>query len=348
MGKAEELSNLLAGFLSEQLGRNVGVEGASRMSGGASREIWSFSLVDGNERRDLVLRRDPPGAPSSSSRSSEIEILRRAFAAGVPVPEVLWAGEGDELGSPGFIMNHIEGETIARRILRDDTYAGARETMAAQCGEILAGIHSIDSGGIDGLAEPKGSPVQAIYEQYTNLLDSFGEPHPAFELALRWLRQNMPASNRSTLVHGDFRNGNFIVGPEGVRAVLDWELVHIGDPWEDLAWLCTRSWRFGEAGEVGGFGDRADLYEAYESASGIPVDADAVQWWEIMSNVKWGVMTMAQAFTHLWGHVESLELAAIGRRTVETEYDVLNLIRGGLRGGAGREAPASAPRSNNS
>jgi aminoglycoside phosphotransferase (APT) family kinase protein len=108
--------------------------------------------------------------------------------------------------------------------------------------------------------------------------------------------------------------------------VLDWELVHIGDPWEDLAWVCTRSWRFGGAGEVGGVGDREDLYDAYERTSGIAVDRAAVHWWEVMSNVKWGVMTIAQAFTHLMGHVRSLELAAIGRRTVETEYDVLEML----------------------
>jgi aminoglycoside phosphotransferase (APT) family kinase protein len=129
-------------------------------------------------------------------------------------------------------------------------------------------------------------------------------------------------------VHGDFRNGNFIVGPEGVRAVLDWELVHIGDPWEDLAWVCTRSWRFGGAGEVGGVGSREDLYAAYERTSGMEVDRDAVHWWEVMSSVKWGVMTIGQAFTHLMGAVPSLELAAIGRRTVETEYDVLEMIKG--------------------
>jgi aminoglycoside phosphotransferase (APT) family kinase protein len=160
------------------------------------------------------------------------------------------------------------------------------------------------------------------------LLDSLGEPHPVFELALRWLRNRLPASDRVTVVHGDFRNGNFIVGPEGIRAVLDWELAHLGDPWEDLAWVCMRSWRFGGPGEVGGFGDRDVFYEAYERTSGIPVDRDAVTWWEVMSNVKWGVMTIVQAFTHLWGHVHSLELAAIGRRTVETEYDVLGLIGG--------------------
>jgi aminoglycoside phosphotransferase (APT) family kinase protein len=223
-------------------------------------------------------------------------------------------------------MEHVAGETIARRILREDEYRKAREVMADQCGEILARIHTIPPDGL-GLVALDRKPTEVILEQYRGLLDSFGEPHPAFELAMRWLERRLPSSERTTVVHGDFRNGNFIVGTEGVRAVLDWELVHLGDPWEDLAWVCTRSWRFGGSGEVGGFGDREDLYAAYERTSGIPVDREAVRWWETMSNVKWGVMTIGQAFTHLWGHVPSLELAAIGRRTVETEYDVLNIIR---------------------
>jgi aminoglycoside phosphotransferase (APT) family kinase protein len=226
-------------------------------------------------------------------------------------------------------MEHIDGETIARKILRDDEYATARARFAAQCGEIAARIHAIGADGIPGLDVPDRKPTELILEQYTALLDSFGEPHPAFELALRWLAERLPASERTTVVHGDYRNGNFIVGTDGIRAVLDWELVHIGDPWEDLAWVCTRSWRFGGAGEVGGVGSRDELYDAYERTSGIPVDRAAVHWWEVMSSVKWGVMTIGQAFTHLFGHVPSLELAAIGRRTVETEYDVLELLREG-------------------
>lgn len=326
MGPTDDLRDRLVDFFSQRCGAGVRVDELIRLSGGASREMWSFVLIDGDERRRLVLRRDPKGAPARSDRAFEVEFLRRAAKAGVPVPAVLWTASNDELGSPGFVMEHIEGETIARRILRDDEYASARPIMARQCGEILARVHQIDAEGVAGLTHPVRKPTEEVLDQYADLLDSLGEPHPAFELGLRWLARRLPASERITVIHGDFRNGNFIVGPDGIRAVLDWELVHLGDPWEDLAWLCTRSWRFGAPGEVGGFGEREDLYAGYERVSGIPVDRDAVVWWEIMSNVKWGVMTIMQAFTHLWGQRNSLEHAAIGRRTVETEYDVLRLI----------------------
>jgi aminoglycoside phosphotransferase (APT) family kinase protein len=322
MARADELKQLLERFCSSELGRDVAVTDLFRFSGGASRETWSFTIDD--DRR-LVLRLDPPGAPAKN-RDAEIELLRRAHAGGVPVPEVIWAPDDEVFGSTGYVMEHIDGETIARKILRDDEFERARDAFASDCGRIAARIHAIDPDGV-GLETPDRKPTEMVLEAYAALLDSFGEPHPVFELALRWLRTRMPSSARTSIVHGDFRNGNFIVGPDGIRSVLDWELVHIGDPWEDLAWVCTRSWRFGGKAEVGGVGSRAELYAAYEETAGIPVDGEAVHWWEVMSSVKWGVMTIGQAFTHLMGAVPSLELAAIGRRTVETEYDVLELIR---------------------
>ena len=155
-------------------------------------------------------------------------------------------------------MDRVDGETIPRKILRDDAYADARPRLAAQCGEIAARIHSIDP---YSLPELPVLGAAAQIDQYRALLDGFGEPHPAFELGLKWLEDRAPAPPaQPSVVHGDFRNGNFIVGPEGIRAVLDWELAHLGDPIEDLGWLCVKSWRFGVPSKlVGGFGEVADL-----------------------------------------------------------------------------------------
>ena len=327
MARTDELRQALVAFFGQTLGHDVVIDELKRFSGGASRETWSFVLKDTDGEQRVVFRRDPPGRPSPAGQA-EIALLTRAHTAGVPVPRVLWIADGGAIGN-GYFMNHVDGETIARKILRDDEYAHARTVMAAQIGTIAAQIHSIEPAGIDGLVAPERPPAEAVLDQYATLLDTFAEPHPVFELALRRLRTHPPASDRITVVHGDFRNGNFIVTDDGVAAVLDWELVHLGDPWEDLAWVCTRSWRFGGAGEVGGFGSRDDLYAAYEAESGIPVDRAAVHWWETMSSVKWGVMTIGQAFTHLFGHVNSMELAAIGRRTAETEYDVVQLLKAG-------------------
>jgi aminoglycoside phosphotransferase (APT) family kinase protein len=300
-----------------------------RLSGGASRETWSFDLVHARgERTGLVLRRDPGEYGSAADRATEYLLCEAAAAAGVAVPRVrMLLRAEDDLGR-GFVMDRVEGETIPRRILRDDEFAGVRPRLAGQCGEIAASIHAIGSETLPRLVE---QGAEAQLDQYRTLLDTFGEPHPAFELALRWLAERVPAPPaRPRLVHGDFRNGNFIVGPEGIRAVLDWELAHLGDPVEDLGWLCVKSWRFGVADQlVGGFGTIADLLAAYERAGGGRVDEDALRFWVALGTVKWGVICVGQAFTHLSGLVRSVELATLGRRVAETEWDVLEILDGG-------------------
>jgi aminoglycoside phosphotransferase (APT) family kinase protein len=294
------------------------IDGLDRLSGGASRETWRFDAVHADGRRDpLVLRRDPPGRPGSLD--VEARAIAAAFAAGLPVPEVL-AGP-DTAG--GLVMRRIEGETIARRILRDGEYAPARGVLAEQCGRFLAGLHALDldAAGLADLARP--DPLKLCRAN----LELVGEASPTFELAFRWLDANRPAPpDREVVVHGDFRLGNLIVGPEGLRAVLDWELVHAGDPVEDLGWLCVKAWRFGAELPVGGFGTREQLLDAYRAAGGAAVDPATLRWWEVLNTLKWGVGCMGQAAAHLGGAARSVELAAIGRRVCEQEWDLLLLL----------------------
>lgn len=320
----------LTAVVRRHLDDGVTVSDIRRLTGGASRETWSFDavLTDGS-RRALVMRRDPGGAlPGSMGRTTEYELLDVAGSAGVPVPAVSFPlDDGDELGT-GFVMERVEGETIPRRILRDEEFVWARSRMAAQAGTIAAQIHAIELEELPDLdAPPPGQhPATVQIQQYRELLDAFGEPHPALELGLRWLEERVPPLERLTLVHGDFRNGNFVVGPEGIRAVLDWELAHVGDPMEDLGWLCVRAWRFRSPSPVGGFGTRTDLFSAYEAGGGGAVDPERVHYWEVFGTLKWGVMCIVQAFTHLQGLHRSVELAAIGRRVAEQEFDLLHMI----------------------
>jgi aminoglycoside phosphotransferase (APT) family kinase protein len=321
---AEHLSAICA----RHLGAPAAIEALRRLSGGASRESWSFDVVtDGGARRGLVLRRDPGSNLGQSGRSTEYRLLQAAAEAGVPVPTVRFLLEPEDDIGDGFVMDRIEGETIPRRILRDDEYAGARPQLAAQCGAIAAQIHAVDPGGLPRL-EIQGAREQI--DQYRGVLDALGEPHPAFELGLRWLEDHISCTGPDAaprLVHGDFRNGNFIVGPEGIRSVLDWELSHLGDPVEDLGWLCVKSWRFGNMDQpVGGFGTTDALLAAYAQAGGGDVDPDHLRYWETFGTLKWGVICEMQCFSHLHGLVRSVELAALGRRIAETEWDLLELI----------------------
>jgi len=295
--------------------------------------LFTLETPDGRTER-LVLRRDPPGHVIETSRREEFLLLREAAAAGVPVPRVRWCEEDPAvLGAPFFVMDYVEGETLARRLLRDAEYAPARAALPEQLAVALVRVHAIDLDapalGFLARLAADGSPAGVELARYESLFRALApEPHPAFELAFRWLAARLPVAKRRTLVHGDFRVGNVIFGPAGLRAVIDWEMVHVGDPMEDLGWLCVRAWRFGaDAMAVGGLADRARFFAAYEQAGGGAVDAAAVRWWEVFGNLKWGIICIMQMRTFLAG-VKSVELASLGRRTAETELELLDLTEG--------------------
>lgn len=279
-----------------------------------------------------MLRRDPPGHVIESSREGEAALLEAAAAAGVPVPRVRWLERDPSvLGAPFFVMDFVEGETIGKRLVRDAAFAAARDVLPEQIARALARIHAIDPSlpALAFLARPAAgrSPAQVELERYRDVLRSIApEPHPVLELAIRWLGLRIPRSETLAVVHGDFRIGNVIVGPDGLRAVLDWELAHAGDPLEDLGWFCVRSWRFGNDQQpAGGLCDRERFLKAYEEARGVHVDRDAVRWWEIYGNLKWAVICIMQAQTFLRG-VPNVELASLGRRTAEMEWELLELM----------------------
>jgi aminoglycoside phosphotransferase (APT) family kinase protein len=306
----------------------TGVTGAAKLSGGASQETWSFDIVHPDGNIGAILRRAPAGYGAAPSRAAglnaEAVLMQLAHDAGVPSPRVLHVLQPrDNLGT-GFIMQRVEGETIARKILRDAQFAKARRLLARQLGKVAAGIHGLPPAKLPELRRMTAAKEIAELERDYR---SFEWPRPVFELALRWLRDRDPGpSPEVTLVHGDFRHGNLIIGPDGLRAVLDWELAHTGDPMEDLGWVCVNSWRFGEIDKpVGGFGTREELFAGYEAA-GRRVDAERVKFWEVMGTLRWGVMCCGMMQRFRIGPEHSIERAMIGRRSSETEIDLLRLL----------------------
>jgi aminoglycoside phosphotransferase (APT) family kinase protein len=305
MSASSRAERLKAG-LEERLGQPI--DSLRRLSGGASRETWSFT----SSGRPLIVQCSFTGG----DLSKDARLLRAAAVAGVPVPEVVFSDSGH------LVAAAVEGESIARKLLRDDEYAAARPRLAGQIGAALAGIHAMPTDEFADLPHP--DPLADLQ----GVADGFGHPHPTFDLAFRWLDTHRPDTSAAEpkLVHGDFRTGNFIVGADGLRAVLDWELAHVGDPMEDLGWVCAKPWRFGSPLPAGGFGSYDDLIDAYEAAGGQKVDRDALHWWELLANLRWGVICMMQTMTHVSGMMRSVELAAIGRRVCEAEWDVLELL----------------------
>jgi aminoglycoside phosphotransferase (APT) family kinase protein len=306
----------------------TGIANAARLSGGASQETWSFDIVHPDGNIGAILRRAPIGYGAAPDRAAglgaEAVLMQQAHAAGIPSPRVMHVlSPADELGT-GFIMGRVDGETIPRKILRDEKFADARPKLARQLGGVLAKIHTL---GLPQLPELRRMTAASEIGELERDYRSLNWPRPVFDLALRWLRDNDPGpSPEVTLVHGDFRHGNLIIGPDGVRAVLDWELAHFGDPMEDLGWICVNSWRFGEIDKpVGGFGSREDLFAGYE-AEARRVDPARVHFWEVMGTLRWGVMCCGMMQRFRSGPDHSMERAMIGRRSSETEIDLLRLL----------------------
>jgi aminoglycoside phosphotransferase (APT) family kinase protein len=333
--ETETVARVLGEATSRHFGSPATIERLSRQSGGASRQTWSFDAVVNGECQPLILRRDPPTQGKTDreravaiDRATEFRVLQAAHAAGVRSPEPLFELTPQDALGEAYVMRRIGGIAIARKLLRDAPYEAARSRIAGQLGEILARIHATDLTTLPSLRRREAA--DHIAELHRSL-DALGRPQPVFELGLSWLDRRKPAPlERPVLVHGDYRTGNYLVDETGVTTILDWELAHLGDPVEDLGWLCVKSWRFGAIDKpAGGFGSREELWAAYERAGGGKVDPARAHWWEVFGTVHWGIICLNQAWKHLSGSIKSMEHASIGRRAVETEVDLLQLLKQG-------------------
>lgn len=304
------------------IGINVTVESAQRLTAGASRETFAISgIADDGSARRLILRRDPPGHGDAGRMRAEAACLRSARSAGVPVPQLLCSGDAAPgIDAPFLIMQYIEGETLPHRIHRHPDLTEVRPQLATEFGRVLARIHATPTSGLEMLDAT--DPIDALEAIFRGI----GQANPTAEVGFRWLRAHSVPDRPMSLVHGDFRVGNLIVSPDGLAAVLDWELAHLGNPIEDLGWLCVPAWRFGVDAPVGGFGERGDLLDGYEAVSGIRPSDDELYWWEVYGTLRWLVLSLFQANRHFSGAEHSLELAAIGRRVSEFEYDLLTTL----------------------
>ncbi len=306
------------------------VEGLARLSGGASQETWAFDVVNAaGVRKGLVLRRVPGGKREVDSVSAvplptEAAVIGVAAARGVPVPEIVHVCTPEDGLGEAYVMGRLDGETIARRILREADFATARGRLARQCGDALARIHAIPASEVPPL-NTSGTLEQLAH--YETLYHDYGARRPVLDLALSWLKRTPPAPRGPVLVHGDFRLGNLMVDADGLAGVLDWEITHFGDPREDIAWACINAWRFGVSeNRVGGFGQLGDLLEAYAEAGGAPIAAEEIDWFEMLGSLKWAVMCMTMYHIFQTGADPSVERAAIGRRVSENEIDLVNLL----------------------
>lgn len=331
----------LAALVRRVLPGASGIAGLRRLSAGATLQTWAFDAVGAGAPQPLILRRSPGGLRGAESLplGDEAALLRAMALASTalrPVlAEVLHVLEPAEDLGDGFVMRRLAGQTIARKLQRDADFAGARTQLVGQLGQALAAIHRVDLAVLPAL--PRRG-LQATLDKLQARCATLPRPNAVFAFALRWLQAHRPdpAAERLALVHGDYRLGNVIVTPDapdgpvtpgGLAAVLDWEIAHLGDPAEDLAWICLPPWRFGRIHQpVGGLGSREQLFEAYEVAGGGPVDAERVRWWQAAGSLRWGLGCAGMREWFDSGRDASVERAMIARRVSENEIDLLRLI----------------------
>ena len=320
----EDLGNILKEKLA-----NTSIEGEivnlEPLTGGASKEIWKFEVnANGKSDRYILRRGSGVEGPLAIKTSDEAKIQKTVRKLGAQVPEIIAVSSLDEELGDAYIMKFVDGESIARKILRDEEYKNTLPKLAFECGQSIAKIHQAD------INEFPFLPSKTVFEQINDLYQtyvSFNQPSPVFEYTHLWLKKQNFGEINDALVHGDFRLGNIIVDKDGLKSVIDWELAHIGNPLQDLGWICGNSWRFGNTDKVvGGFGDLADLLKGYNSVSNFQVDENMVKAWQVFGTFRWGVICLIQASAHLTGSINSVEKAAIGRRVSETEIDIVDLL----------------------
>lgn len=308
----------------------VAIGALRRLSGGANMETWYFELLRAGRSQPLILRRRPAGMSQDCAQlqglplASEAALLSLARRVGVPVPGVVAGFAPDAPLGEALVLSCVSGEALPQRLLREERFASARERLAFQCGEALARIHSVAfedlPGGLRDLDWTQD------LDRLQALCDQFGNVSPAQQLALNWLRKQAPPQSRRVLCHGDFRLGNLMVNEDGLAAVLDWELAHIGYAGEDLGYLCAQVWRFGGSEPVGGFGGYRQLLDGYRSVSFAAPLLEELKLWELYAALGWGLVCLTMQALHEDGIDPGLERAAVGRRFGESEVDILRLL----------------------
>jgi aminoglycoside phosphotransferase (APT) family kinase protein len=316
----------------------VEITAMSPLSGGALQENWgldarfSGGALDGEQR--LVLRSSAAtGIPASLTRHQEFAVQQAAFAAGVMVPEPLFASEdGAPWGKPFFIMRRVDGIAAPDRITGDTALDPALPAIAERLGRELARIHTIRPPRPDlAFLAPyeEVGPEQQI-GGFRGYLDRHPVPRPVLEWGIRWLETHILPAGEPVLCHRDFRTGNYLLNGTALTAILDWEFAGWGDPHEDIGWFCCKAWRSARLDrEAGGIADRTPFYRGYERESGRSIARQRVRFWEVLASVRWAVIALQQCDRHMIGAERNLDLALTGRRATECELEILMLLDGG-------------------
>ena len=319
--------------------KDLTVSGIFRIPGGASRETWAFDARwrEGGKEvgQGYIMRRDPDASVLETERDIEYRVMDALWGSPVPVPKMYWLESDPQwVDRPFFLMERIDGcETNPGNLATSPVYAEVRPQIARRFVEVLTAIHQVDwrKLGLDFLGVPKSpadcGPMEV--DKWEQILDQEAiEPHPVLRAAFRWMRKHLPPpAQKIVLVHADFRAGNFLYNTEGeIKAFLDWEMVHLGDPMEDVAWACIRPWRWAGDERIGGIIDREEYYRLYEELSGLKVNREAIRFWEVLGNLKLAAILLTGGRSFSEGRTRNIMMAVVGTSTRRLELEIMKLM----------------------
>lgn len=316
--------------------RDVAVSSIARIAGGASRETWSFDARWSDNgsavEQGFIIRRDPPASLLSGNNELEFELYSKLEGGGIPVPHVYWIErDGAALDRPFFVMGRLPGATDARTLVTSPEFAEVRPLITRQKAEILARIHSVDTATIKSLEQPPSREQSASHEiaRWEKVLrDDTLEPQPVLELAFHWLKRHVPPPPpRLSIVHADYRTGNFLYGASGITGILDWEMAHAGDPVEDVGWVVIKSWRWAGDDRVGGLCSRDEFVRLYEDAGGAKVEPGTLKFWEVFANVKFATLFLTGTKAVIGGKSHDMLLGLTSFIQPGIEVELLELIK---------------------
>jgi aminoglycoside phosphotransferase (APT) family kinase protein len=321
-GAAEDLVARLHRFLEANLEgtRDIRIDNLAPITAGNARQAWEFDVqwLDGGEERKVscVMLRKAEAGQLESDLVSEFRTISALGSSGVPVARALWMDrEGRWLERPSFIMEKVSGATDFLALLKLEAAERSR-AIAQQLAAIAARLHTLDwkKLGVDFLPAP--TPETAAAEQISYWESLFlkhrMEPHPVIFGAFIWLKEHPPVARRISIVHGDFRFGNFLYERDRINAMLDWEMVHLGDPVEDIAWAYRSLWG------PQAFLSLDEFVGRYTELSGMPVDPETLLFYRLLGEVKHSIISLTGTRSFMDGRTRNLLLA--DRASTITSY----------------------------
>ncbi len=317
-----QLGGALQDYVRGRVGSRVEIAGLRKLSGGTSHETWAFDVHDarGNEVRRLVLRRDVERGMLDGDLDTEFTLLDALARSGFPVPRPWWCeAQASPLAAPFMVVGRVDGTDIRKHLAAHPDID--REGLGTDLVALQARLHRLDWRRELPLSPDVAAGAGAELEKWTAAIDATGvDPGPLVNAATSWMSRNLPPAARLALVHGDFKTNNLVFGVDGRVTVLDWELAHIGDPLEDIAW--TMLWTT-DFDIVGGLLTAAEYLAAYEKAAGVALDPAALLFWRILALVKLAAIFLT-GVSH--GSSTSPTLALMGRGIYRLEADLADLL----------------------